>query len=1272
MTTSPRFARSPSLNLDKDGLFSSPDPLATSVNDENTFPRSSPLKDAYPSPRKRRTAKVLEDITLSSPQKVRTSSSLPSNPPSHSQNGHFLSPWKIRVTVEAEPDGEAFGKVRSMSKTTVVPLRDATALPKESRVQGRSRSRSGSRKPGSKRTTNATPKRQTPQRSGANVSRLSDLDTGFLDGDDGEAQSKLKKRSRGRASGKACEIIEHEVSANEDTMFPKDLEASQSPKNTETGAESEAVVSDARGPLKPRELDSNRTTVGSRAMLPSARMPREQEAFSDNEKPSVAAIPAARSSTATYDGNRQTSAANVVTYPTPDASVQDESEAVVPQNDPTEEHAGFDTILESEGFTMIDLESLPSARHFVTTPEIPRPPQEQPLAEMRMYADLNQPRSVSSPVPAPPSSFSEVSSPTSLSDTIKPPATPIPSYLAPPEEGESDLSSTVPSSPPVHSALQTFPARSVRLATSPLHQIHTPIVVERTSPELPRPPNQPQKDEVLVTTKDIKPTPPRLARVVQAGITLQRLLAPKSIKPSPRASPLPKAADTEKRSASAPTGRLDGLFVGFDSGTRRELRAGLRFGEELAKRQRLSSPGASSFGQRVPPVPKSQSQQGSDSAWGAETTIKETLIRCSDSQDTRSTSEDGDGGISQGSSGAQMLETPFDANKSVGSIIFLDANARERRWQLERAAISQQIEDANTSQVIMIDSDSEDEAHKTNAKASAIQPRPTRSMTCEADEDIWLAQAEDVQSSSQRIREDLFPRVEQVRQRERAREVYLKPRRTLIPSPWKRGDDVDSTFMIAGDASGIFWQQPKEKESAKSLPPLSSIIDAGEARIRKSDGDRMHDKPSVTGRSRPVNTEEILSRAYQVAEEYRQERPSASDDGEESPEHEGEMEDEEGLELAPEVDAALRKDEDTCEGYSFEPLPAKIPVNFNETDLSIRSEDPFQDHTRLRSPSSSSCRPPTPRSAFKGSRATLDLISVSASPTPRKVAFSRYSLCLDESGMETSMQVRGGTMSPEPLAAHHDLHDDDTVAADAKVWHDVVQEESSGAVADVPASVPEQVASVSWFSRLTDWGLKSAPTVSDAPTAPAPRQQQQHSQTAKLSSCEKSIQWELTRAAIASTGPCIAPALSEPSSQGTDPRIPPSPERLSISGYFSDSHYKHLHILYLKSLKSTFTRPGSVRPSLLKNIGQKCYSGDGEFAWEITRRDAEVVERWIRSFEGRDARDAVTDWSDQEARYRKVGWDELDLCMRLFSIVAGQETRREQNERREKQRLKKG
>lgn len=208
------------------------------------------------------------------------------------------------------------------------------------------------------------------------------------------------------------------------------------------------------------------------------------------------------------------------------------------------------------------------------------------------------------------------------------------------------------------------------------------------------------------------------------------------------------------------------------------------------------------------------------------------------------------------------------------------------------------------------------------------------------------------------------------------------------------------------------------------------------------------------------------------------------------------------------------------------------------------------------------------------------------------------------------------------------------------------------------AATAAKTAPTSWFSRLTGWGSKAAPT--DGTPAV-------HTMIPQRGPLKPSIQPEATVTVLPSTR--IAASNThctsfQVASHASDARIPPPPETMRVSGYFSDYHYKHLHILWLKSLTPTFTRPGSVRPTLEKHIGKKIYTGDGEFAWEVTRRDAEVIERWFRSFEGREAREIVGDWRDAEGRYRKIGWDEWHLCMSLFGIIVGQELRREERERK--------
>ena len=1260
MTISTYSTRSQSLRLDGDDIFSSPDPLAASINDENSFPRSSPVKGASPPPRRHRRTKVLEDITLSSPQKARTRSIQPSKSPARYQSDQFLSPWKIRVTVEAEAEEAGFDQVKAISNTTVMPLHDDSSPSKES--QGRRRINSGSRKPHGDRRTTGSPARCVRKRSGASLSRLIDLDTAYLD--DEKIQIKPKRKSTNRKSGKASGMTRASAGlgcVGSIAKPGKDSEALHSlstngGNNTGigSGADSETVLVEAGKSPKLRELDFNRVSVRSRGEpLKTLGIVMTEQKVIDNGKHPISALPRARCSPAADNGKRHASATSAITYPTPDASVQEEVEALGPSNDPTEEHIEFDTVLESEGFTMIDLESLPSARHFVTG-----------SANNESIADLEQPGPAIHPVLAPSSSTKVPSSPTNMSKPIKRSPTPIPSYLAPPEEGESDLSSTVPSSPPIDLAQHTFLLRSNPLNRPLLHQAHTPLASVKSSPQLPPPPNQPQKAEQPVPGEDTKSTPPRLAQVVRAGIALQGLLSPKTRAPSQEPLPTSEVTDTGERSASNPKESLDELFVGFDSGTRRELRAGLRFGEELARRQELSSSESSSLDQGAMPVLNQENRKENDATRRQVTVVNHTPLRCDDHQTTRETPWEAENSPnSRDAPITPRAAAPFHANQSCGSIRLLDTEARERRWQLEREAISRQIEAANTSQVIVIsDDEDEEETHGPDRRAFRALPNPAKSIFSEAEGDIWLAEAQDAQNPSRHM------------QRERGKELVSKPRRSLVPSPWKSGEDVDSTFMTDADESGMFWQQPKGKEIFTSFFRRQLNARSGEAPGRSFHIREMVSGSSVHGRQTSAIGKGIPRHALQETSDHGAEEPSHSQNETEAFEHAGDLADrkdldaqifEHGNDQAGEEDSAPGVDlngdgEKTYQESFVQPQPTMVPVNFNDTtDLSILSEDRGRGITQLESPSSSPCRSGTPRSAMKGSRASLSIVDESAFATPRKVLFSGHSFCLDGNGMETSTQVRGDTPSPKRWIPSDHMSDSVVEASMLKTEQIVRGTNNIVQKGDTAASARKQIPSTSWLSKLTGWGSKPMPAACPAP--------------AQLSSngghSNSNMHWEPTTTTLSSTSLAAFNALSVSSgfsSAASDPRFPPPPENLPVSGYFSDHHYKHMHILYLKSLKPTFTRPGSVRPDLKKCIGRKCYSGDGELAWEITMEDAEVVERWIRAFEGRDARECVLDWSDAEAKYRVIGWDEWDLCQRLFSIVAGQDVRREQKKRQKK------
>ncbi|KAF2866865.1 hypothetical protein BDV95DRAFT_583064 [Massariosphaeria phaeospora] len=81
---------------------------------------------------------------------------------------------------------------------------------------------------------------------------------------------------------------------------------------------------------------------------------------------------------------------------------------------------------------------------------------------------------------------------------------------------------------------------------------------------------------------------PRIGRVVRAGVALQGVLDPERLTPQ---------AGSSKQALDKKRDHLDDLFRGFSEGTRRDLQAGLRLGEQLAQQRQAnaqSSPALSS------------------------------------------------------------------------------------------------------------------------------------------------------------------------------------------------------------------------------------------------------------------------------------------------------------------------------------------------------------------------------------------------------------------------------------------------------------------------------------------------------------------------------------------------------------------------------------------------------------------------------------------------------------------------------------------------------
>ena len=970
-----------------------------------------------------------------------------------------------------------------------------------------------------------------------------------------------------------------------------------------------------------RQIDLNRVSIRSRSGPPKHRKVQSR----DGRRPS--ATSPARPSLARLDTatDRSSSKVNAGGLPTPTSTSSDHGfEHQGEHADTTETHEGFDTILESEGFTMIDLDLIPSARNFL------RPPSEhehENVEHSQTKPTATQPNlTLQSNSQQPP-----ISSPLPLKQK-EPRTSTIPSYLTL-AEGESDLSSTVPSSPqipvltPVESTAKIQPEQR-KITPQPVC----------SSPKLPSPPKFARVVPSGLRHSRVS-TPPKLVKVVNAGIALQGVLSPKSISDSQS-----KLGEGFQSPRSAAKDRIDGIFEGFDSGTRRELRAGLRLGEELAKRQKSSSPVVDQqpVAQLTKPVAKSNA---TTQVWRGETTVQhtpvslpsatedmaekrpypETGIRTTETKRSRHSSEEP----------SAQLSTPHQQNTPSlykhNKVEISRSLQKEQEWQLQREAVSKTIQSASADQLIVIDSDSDHEDQSEDSNQAAGSAEAGEEVGNETEGDVWLAEAE-AHNSSQNDdsagQAKLFSSSEQRKQKERAREVISKPRRSLIPSPWKRGEDVDSTFMTNGEMSGMAWQQPgpskgfaagvieREKQGKSSSDTFSPAPIGIQEPPEPQSKELSQDDLDETYGSSEIDLED---EEPPFGDEKRQEDLKAVEEDSVCQLEEEQVED---------TEAEIEEDNETSiEASSLPPQPVKIPVNFNDSALSAAAP---------RSSPPESPRPSTPRSALKGSRNSFGL-----EDSVKKVVFSPQCHGVDETGNESSLKLKSLSPTPPPsIASEQECARPEAESVPARSVRSQREEPT-------PGSTPEVQSKSSWLGWL--WGSKPSsgtnPQSGPIPTVDGGTDDWQPTTT--LSS--------ITSSKPHTSVPSYLLPPSYPSDPTRDVSVP-----MAVSGEFTNTHFRTLHIIYAKSGRPRFHAPRSVRKGVRELIGVKfeCEEekgGYGFFGWEVDEEAARVVERFMREVEfGWEAK-GEAEW----------GWSEKDIMHNLFRIVVGEEIRREQGMRQQ-------
>ena len=424
-------------------------------------------------------------------------------------------------------------------------------------------------------------------------------------------------------------------------------------------------------------------------------------------------------------------------------------------HDPTEEHREFDSVLESEGFSMVTTSSLPSAKQYLSSSILEESETNEDI-QLEQSKDILQ----------------------SLPESNEPPP---PSVGATPVQASARHTISTNNPPP-----------------PPAPGLHSS----------PRPLNQPADGT------------PKLTRIVRAGNALLNALSPNRFNRS--SSVAPKQCAESSPCLKSPKRQKSDLFDGFGAGTRRELRAGLRLGEELAKRKQqpssIANAGTSLHENDVPTV---NNPHGSDADNQHTGDISyPSLVSPNGPLRTpvESISDDDDDRMSWTADTLPSKKAAIPS--SLYPILSTDTHeqtvdrtmlARHARWEQERQAVSRRIQEANASQVIVIDGDTQ-----------AVDG------------------LEDADNSSHNSSQAIFSRSPEL-----SYDTHTtKPRRSKLPSPWQRRTSQKAPATEEEDESDLFWQpishfadaaaKRKERKKQRHANNTSSSCDDSSAIPHKS------------------------------------------------------------------------------------------------------------------------------------------------------------------------------------------------------------------------------------------------------------------------------------------------------------------------------------------------------------------------------------------------------------------------------------------------------
>lgn len=894
--------------------------------------------------------------------------------------------------------------------------------------------------------------------------------------------------------------------------------------------------------------------------------------------------------------------------------------------DPTDDHEEFDSIMESEGFTMISLDTLPSAKQHGLGSSA-RTATDNPSKILRDRENGRIGEQLKRKLPG------------TISDL------------------RNDNQSSIRSSPA---------GEGYSPAPNTLARRQSPPAVV-SYPDLP------------TTFSLVKPvSPPKrkpltsLSKLVRVGMALQGPFRPPENE---------WAGDSNINRKE----RLDDIFGTFSPDTRRELRAAMALGQELATRQTRAEEEAETE------AVAAENQEASPEDYGDDDQVEEdevdVVVQSPHSQKQISPQKD-----------------PSSASRTT----------REEEWQMEREIVSRNAEDPTNSQrVVYIASDEasqrdsvDREDHRDDSSLSVESVREDVSVGEEfLDEEPVDNHFNDAELAGETIEEEPIeeePFEEVFIEEEPVEEELLEEEPEELPStrnqdlveeePWEYGSqhtsgplpiaaqDMEMEPQIVDDDMSDIWQESRYAESvAKSepspLPTASHTIDM---------------EPEV------LNDEED---GVDIWQEEARDHSFLSDRSNED-EHVS----------APEPASPWRRTVEVSSARDYlSSSPAYVSLDQNDTlhldqnhirqlrnkeiDLSaILAEEDTPNRARYYNDTS------TPRSILRN-RAQPSSISGSAvkSNSPKKrVRLQTISQSPDrelEPGYEDHVATHQDRQDPGPLQQQK-IERDGSVS-EASIHETESIHEDLTATPEAPRPADNDAPASTWFQRvdsLTPRWLKAPTKTADDSSSVASEDEPEdddQSEPERLATTEtaKEINEDLEVRSASNRSsespwrhvdePEFAPQVGdadhvspaeediEESIERNDPgdqvdgvadlidadhEQPTGPRPLATFGYFSDAHYKALRRVYRMAKRRPERFPYYDAPARSAIIGDWIWTSNGRHGVPITEAQFAIIDRFVHDLS---RADAAFGGSGQ------VEWTDADLHRRLVSVIIGEQIREE-------------